>query len=91
MLQCVCKISGTEPIFNWGTYKRGLDVRVGKEVWYLILKQNKCHPCEQVGGGGNAASLLSTKVADCMLAHSKKIESIYTCAPLSKLSNEEKA
>ena len=44
------------------------------------------------GGGGNAASLLSTKVADCMLAHSKKkIESIYTSAPLSKLSNEEKA
>ena len=44
------------------------------------------------GGEGNAASLLSTKVADCELAHSKKkIESIYTCAPLTKLSNEEKA
>ncbi|XP_074622328.1 uncharacterized protein LOC141880709 [Acropora palmata] len=40
----------------------------------------------------NAATLLSTKVADCMLAHSKeKIESIYTCTPLSKLSDEEKA
>ena len=40
----------------------------------------------------NAATLLSTKVADCMLAHSKeKIESIYTCTPLTKLSDEEKA
>lgn len=40
----------------------------------------------------NAATLLSTKVADCMLAHSKeKIESMYTCAPLTKLSDEEKA
>ena len=40
----------------------------------------------------NAATLLSTKVADCMLAHSKeKIESTYTCAPLTKLSDEEKA
>ena len=40
----------------------------------------------------NAATLLSTKVADCMLAHSKeKIESIHTCAPLTKLSDEEKA
>lgn len=40
----------------------------------------------------NAATLLSTKVADCMLVHSKeKIESTYTCAPLTKLSDEEKA
>lgn len=40
----------------------------------------------------NTATLLSTKVADCMLAHSKeKIESMYTCTPLTKLSNEEKA
>ena len=41
----------------------------------------------------NAATLLSAKVAGCnMLAHSKeKIESIYTCAPLTKLSDEEKA
>ena len=68
-------------------------MRVCREVWYLILKQNKCHPCEKMGGReGNAASLLSTKVADCELAHSKKkTESIYTCAPLTKLSNEEKA
>ena len=40
----------------------------------------------------NTATLLSTKVADCMLAHSKeKTESVYTCAPLTKLSDEEKA
>ena len=40
----------------------------------------------------NAATLLSTKVADCMLVHSKeKIEGTYTCAPLTKLSDEEKA
>ena len=40
----------------------------------------------------NAATLLSTKVTDCMLALSKeKIESIYTCAPNTKLSDEEKA
>ena len=40
----------------------------------------------------NAATLLSTKVADCILAHSKaKIESIYTCTSLTKLSDEEKA
>ncbi|XP_068687569.1 uncharacterized protein [Montipora foliosa] len=40
----------------------------------------------------NAATLLSTKVADCMLAHSKEeIESIYTCTPLTKLSDEENA
>lgn len=40
----------------------------------------------------NAATLLSTKVADCMLAHrNEKIESLDTCAPLTKLSDEEKA
>ena len=40
----------------------------------------------------NAATLLSTKVADCLLAHSKeKIECMDTCAPLTKLSHEEKA
>ena len=38
----------------------------------------------------NTATLLSTKVADCMLARSKeKTESMYTCAPLTKLSDEE--
>ena len=37
----------------------------------------------------NAATLLSTKVADCLLAHSK--EEIDTCTPLTKLSDEEKA
>lgn len=40
----------------------------------------------------NAATLLSTKVADCMLAHSKeKVQSMDTCAPLTKLSDQEKA
>ena len=39
----------------------------------------------------NAATLLSTKVADCMLVHSKeKIESTYTCAPLTKLQMKKK-
>ena len=38
----------------------------------------------------NTATLLSTKVADCMVARSKeKTESMYTCAPLTKLSDEE--
>lgn len=39
----------------------------------------------------NAATLLSTKVADCMLAHSKEKTKIHTCASLTKLSDEEKA
>lgn len=40
----------------------------------------------------NAATLLSTKVANCLLAHSKeKIDSMVTCASLTKLSDEEKA
>lgn len=39
----------------------------------------------------NAATLLSTKVADCMLAHSKeKIESMYTCAPLLNFQMKKK-
>jgi len=42
------------------------------------------------GGGRDAATLLSTKVAVCMLVHSKeKIESIYTCAPLTKAGKLE--
>lgn len=39
----------------------------------------------------NAATLLSTKVADCMLAQSKESVEIHTCASLAKLSDEEKA
>jgi len=39
----------------------------------------------------NAATLLSTKVADCTLAHSKEKTKIHTCASLTKLSDEEKA
>ena len=42
----------------------------------------------------NAATLLSTKVADCTLVHSKeKVENsnLSTCAPSAKLSDEEQA
>ena len=56
--------------------------------FYSIIALNAVKHFE--GLSRNTVTLLSTKVADCMLAHSKeKTESVYTCAPLTKLSDEE--
>lgn len=44
-----------------------------------------------VGLSRNSATLLCSKVADCLLTHSKEKAETHTCEPLTKLSDKEKS